>query len=428
MKKVFAAMIAFCCVATFAPAATILLDGCEDTNYVTATNTGESLVLASSTDKSQGSYSLGVTYNYTAEGAWYKNATIKTTFAAPVDMSQMECMRLDVNVPTANAAFMMTINFADEEGCQARYEDYSLFTVATSGWLTRTYRLSDLHKNRWVAQGRAPNLKKITKIVYHIMNMADLGSAGTFSFKLDNAIFQTQLGIINETVLDGFESYANDTALAAAWVPLSAGTSVNLETANPYAGTKAMKLTTTIETSWTNYSAEYTFGTLQDFSAADYFKVAVFGDSKLAGYDAIAHLYLVDDTGNRALAYMWLWPENAEWTEMFLPFLTEGIEGFLDASWTLEYGGNSLWREDQWDGGAWDANTNLARIQKLWLTVETGSGTATYPLSDVAVTFDDVRVGYQTSSPPSPPPTLTPVPTPTPFGFAAAEQGWTLYE
>ena len=73
-----------------ARAATVVLDGFEETNYAVSTNiAGESLTIASHTEHTEGLRSLQLTYSYVAGAQYTKDARITRTFAAPVDLSAM---------------------------------------------------------------------------------------------------------------------------------------------------------------------------------------------------------------------------------------------------------------------------------------------------------------------------------------------------
>jgi len=402
MKKSIFLTSLFCLVAFTSFATTTLLDGFEDTNYTTATDGGDVITLSNSTDSSEGTNSLQVDDSYVAAGAWYYPASVFKTFASPVDLSEMEFFTYDINVPTADATFLLVVYLYDEQGYVARFVNWSVLGAGTSGWETQTCKLSDLEKNRWVGYGRAVNLKKITQVEFSIQRQAATSGTGTFTILLDNMNFVSDVGQIQELVLEGFQSYADDTALGAAWTTAFNGGTGSLDTASPYSGAQSLNLSASLPGQWYNYALRYDFSSAQDFSAAKYFKVAVHGDVQLATLSPTAHLYLVDSSGNRAMSFIWDWPGADEWSVIYLPFASEGIEGYSDSSWTLELGGNSCWREDRWDGGAWDADTDLSQIASMILSIETQVGSATDYPKDVTIGFDDVIVGYTTNALPVP--------------------------
>lgn len=397
MKKIFILLsISFLAFSSSFAASTII-DECDDIVYTTEQGSGESVSTFNSTTKSQGSYSLDITYNFTTQDAWYKNAGVIKTFAAPIDISAMEYFTLDINIPTANASFMMTFNFVDEKGYVARFEDYHIFDSATTGFVTKSYNLSNFHKSQWVANGRACNMKKITKIQYRILNQANV-TAGSLNFMIDNVKFYSSAGLIVETILEDFESYADDAALQASWASRFNGSTRTLVTSGAYAGNKCINLNANIFDAWYNYAAEKTFTSTQDFSTAKYFKVAVYGDSKLSSQDGIALLFLEDSSGNRVIAYGWLWAENPEWSVLFFPFQVDGIEKWTDAN-TKSMGGASCWIEDKYDTGSWNGDCNLTQISKIIISFETGKAGA---VNDVNIKFDNIIVGYDTATPPAP--------------------------
>jgi hypothetical protein len=423
MRRLVCLISAICCMGVISFATENLMDDFENAGvYLTSTQPSESLSVANSTERSQGAKSLEVTYNHVSSAAWYNTAMFDKTLSTPLDISQLEYLSYDLNVPAAKTAFLLVIYFFDEKDYATRIVNYNAFNSATGGFKTFRHKLSDMQKTRWVALGRTANMKKITKISYQIQRAADPGN-GTFTFKIDNLKFVSDAGLIQEVLLEGFESYADDAALQAKWLTAFNGSNRTLVTSGAYEGTKCINLNANIVGNWYNYGAQYSFTTPQDFSATRYFKMAVFGDAQLADYNAIAHLYLEDSSANRILAYGWLWPEEAEWIQFFFPFDAEGIEHWT-AENTLEWGGSSLWREDKWDTGGWSVDADLTKIQKILITLETGAaagGTVTYPLNNVNIKFDNIIAGYETNEPP------TTTPTPTPEGGTAATL-WAIYE
>lgn len=396
MKKTLLFLVVLAMVSSAGFGDVIPLNAFEDTAFETVTGASDSIALANSTDCTEGARSLEVTYTYTADAVWVKNAIVAATYETPLDLSQLELFRFDLKVPTADPNFMMTINLVDEKGFEARFVDYSVFAAA-SDWQTFTYRLSQLQKDMWVNQGRAANLKKIVKIAFHVMNGGDLASPGTLSFLLDDLRYETNLGLLNEVLVEGFESYSDEAALDAAWLQAFTRGTASLDTSNAYTGSKCLKVDADITEYWSNHGAYFTFATPQDFSQAMYFKLAVFGDAALAGLNPTAHLFLEDTSGNRATALIWNWPEAEEWTDIYLPFANQGILPFVDSAWTYASYGYSCWREDRWDGGTWDAVTDLTQISKIYLSIEIQTAGSPGP---VEIYFDDVRYGLATDAPP----------------------------
>ena len=407
MKKIL--ILLFVSLATLSIAATTMLDDCEDTTYDTAAGTGESIVLVSDiTDKTEGASSLEITYNFTAQDPWYKNAAVAKNFPIPVDISEMETFSFDLNLPTGDSRFMMTINFVDEQSHEARFDLYILDT-ATSGWETKTYRLSSLIKNMWANAGRAINMKKVSKIVYHIMNK-EATDAGSISFNIDNVLFESGNDLLTEVILEDFESYSTDGDLygdSGAWKSrFSEPESVTLDTVSPYAGSQAMQMQVDINDKWYTFAAEYTFSEPKDFSYARYFKVAISGDLDLVGFSPYLKICLVDGEGDRAVGYMEKWAEKEDWAVMYLPFLSGNVQGFADAGWTWEWGAGaaSCWREDRYDNRPWNEDCDLDNIVSIILGIENQAGAA---INDAVIKFDNVTVGYITQNPSSEPSDVT---------------------
>ena len=390
----FAAASCIVLLAASAPAATVVADAFEDTAYTTFCSAGESIVLASDAAHTEGAKSLGFTYNYSATTAWTKDGRAIKTLATPLDMRGVSSLSYDLNVPVANSSFVFVLTLVDDQGFEVRTVNNTAFSAATTGFQTYTWSFASLEKSRWAASGKAVNLAKIRKIMYRLQNSADFAAAGSFSFKIDNLCMNYQAGLLREEKLDDFESYADSAALAAAWVPRNAATAVTAETAAPYAGTKSLLLTADVAGRWTNYAAEYTLPATRDLSTANYLRLAVRGDAKLAALNPTAHLFLVDTAGNRAVAYVWNWPASAEWSDIYLPFQRDGIEPWSSAS-VSAYGGSSCWREDAYDAGGWSGNCDLTQIAKLWVSIET-QNTGTYPVNGVQIGFDNIVAGTGT--------------------------------
>ena len=155
-----AACASFALAAGVACAATTMLDSCEDTNYTSAVAGTESVSFAS-VPGSEGTNALQITYNYVTEDAWYKNGLVTKTFTTPLDLSAMEALYFDLNVPTANPGFMLIMVLTDDVGYQTSVNFYPAFTNPTSGFQTFSAPLSSFVKNQWKASGRAANLRKI---------------------------------------------------------------------------------------------------------------------------------------------------------------------------------------------------------------------------------------------------------------------------
>ncbi len=363
-----------------AHAATTVIDSYETTNYTTVDlNAGDSINLSNSTTCTEGSNSLKIDYNYVAEGAWYKNPSVVKTFDTPVDVRGMEYMSVDVNVPAGNSSLILAVLLTDDLGYVDMAISWSIFASPTSGFTTLTFPFDQFQKNEWKNYGKAANLAKIKKISLNIENGSDLATAGTFTFYVDNMRIGTGNGLLNEIVIEDFESYADSTALNAAWPGTTAGTTSSLVTSNPYAGTKSLRLDVNLAAYWTSYYARHTFATAQDFSGASYFKLSTYGSTVFAAGNTTIILFLVDGSGNRMTGYIWGWPSLEQWAEMYMPF---AVAPSYDQTW-------SCWRQDAWDAGG---DCNLANITEMWLAVTAQDTAATYPLNSY-VMFDNVIVG-----------------------------------
>jgi len=403
---------AFCLVAMTGFSAETLMVGCEDVNFATAFSGFTALadtVELSNIPGSEGTNGLQITYHHNywdprdgggsgaAEAAWHKGLTVSATFD-PIDISALDVFKFDMKVIAAEPKFMYTFHLTDERGFQVRVENYAAFEAVSSDWETHSFRFSDLHKDQWSTSGRFANLKKIVKVTLNITNDAAMEADGTFILGMDNIRFESGLGLVNETTVFDFESYADTTALTADWVPYSTGVP-SLDTTNPNSGSKCIRIDADIWRNWTNYGATYTFATPQDFSAATYMKMAIFGDAAMEGFSPTAHIVLEDVSGSQIMALIWDWPASEEWTEIYLPFQNQGIEDFIDATWTQRYGGRSGWRENRWDGGTWDTYTDLTQIKEVHLLIETQTNDNR---GWVDIYIDDIRVGMTSDYPPTP--------------------------
>ncbi|HOE63038.1 MAG TPA: hypothetical protein PKW18_06990 [Candidatus Sumerlaeota bacterium] len=415
MKKQYSFISFFILLSVLSFAATsTVIENCDNTDYSFSYITGktETITLTNnSTDKTEGACSLDVQYDYVDATVWNQVSIIKD-LPATVDISGMEVFKYDLKVPAADSRFELHIYFEDEKGCFARLLDTDSFDVARPIFSVRSLTLSNIQKSQHYKAGRFINMKKIKKIYYRIYRAANVGNSGTFNFSIDNVRFESNTGLLNEVVIEDFESYADDASLQAAYSGAFGRTvTPTLETATPFAGAKSMTYTTDISAVYTNFGVVKTFDETLDFSQAKYYKIAVYGDAKFdVGYNPTAHLYLEDDLGRRILSLIWYWPSNAEWNQIIMPIQYDGIETWTDVS-TLKYGGASGWRQDKWDadvngnGSGWDDDCDLTKIKKIIICVETqaaAGGSVVYPLNGVTMKFDNIIVGFTTEEPPVP--------------------------
>jgi hypothetical protein len=406
MRKIILTLTLCLLMAGASFAAIVQVDSFEDTTYTTVlTEPAEVLTLTNSVDSTEGSNSLEVSYTPTVQGQWYKNTQIRKALATPIDISTLEYFHYDINVPVSSSVLILVTSFIDDKGIEARFLDYDAFSSVTTGFETHSFAISSLQKSKWVTGGKAANLSKISEVVYRIMNEFGATTADTYTFKLDNANFDNATGLLNEVVIEDFEAFADDSSLQATWgAAWSRPCNRTLETSNPYNGTQALNMDVDMTGVYVRYGAEYTFSSTQDFSAARYFKMNLFGNATLAGYNPTIELTLVDSAGNRVIGFIWDWGVEAEWMEIFLPFQTDGVAGFADAAWTYEWlyaSGSSCWREDRWDGSTWDDDTDLDSIDKIIISIEAQAGT-TFPLNGLSILIDDITVGYAADAIPVP--------------------------
>ena len=393
MKSLFATMCAALVLsAGVAGAATTLLDGAEDTVYTSTVGTGESVSFAN-VPGSEGTNALEITYNYTTEAAWFKNGVVTKTFATPVDLTAMEALEFDLNVPTPNAGFMLIMMLTDDQGFVTSTNFYPAFSSSTTGFQTFSAPMSTFVKNQWKAQGRAANLRKIKSIGINFPNQGNV-TAGTFVFSIDNVKMVHGLSLLNETMLEDFESFADSTALSAAY-PVGTGTtdatgiSITLDTANPYAGAKALKMEGTFAGQWYTLKATYTLPSPIDVSTAKYFKISAHGNANMFGYNPTVDIILIDNVGNHLIGHTWLWGEKSEWATFYMPFLNAAAP---TATW-------GCWVETKWDAGG-EAGlcdlTNIAAIRLQLSPQAEPSGSIVYPITTSAI-FDNIVIGDDTT-------------------------------
>jgi hypothetical protein len=375
-------------------AAQLVLDTCDDSHYVTRVGASEQLTVSNVERSAEKGKAVEVRYSHEFGPAWTKNVVLTRTFPTPVDLRDFERLSYDVQVPRSQPGIILVLHLVDDKDHEMRLVDYGALSARAPEWQTRSFPLSDFQKSRWVAHGRAVNLCKIRKIAYHIQNQQPLAESGELVFRLDNVTVTLNRPALFETLLEGFETYPNDAPLVGRWTPRNTFTSCFLDTTQPYQGTRAMQLRTSLPGRWINAWATFSWDAPRDFSDARYLRVAVFGDAKLQKYEPTVHLSLTDVAGNRAMATIWKWPAEPEWADMFLPFTADGIEGFSeDKASAREFGGNSCWREDYYDQRPWNEKTDLSRIISMQLNIEAQIN-GVYPIEDVRIGFDHLVVGY----------------------------------
>jgi hypothetical protein len=420
MKKMLS-LIALMGIAASASAVGVVVDDAENAGaYTVAVPAGETLVVNSSSDATQGSASIEPTYTFTAQAAWYKSASAKKTFASPVDFGDMEYFSFDFKAAAGNEKFMFIIYFEDAKGNQARFTDYTIFTNADGTWQRKTYKISDLRKDRWASGGQPVNLEKITSVRYHLTNQAAV-EAGSVSYQIDNVEVHNFVGIKNEVVVEGFE-YASNAALETAWID-GFGAPVQTLDSDAYEGSYSAAVTAEVPGKWTTRGVTHTFDVPQDYTDIKYVKVAIKGDAVLAGLDPRIQVMLQDETGQRINGMIWDWGGEAEWQTIIMPFADGGVEQWVlntsNNTWSLAYGGASAWREDDWDDGQANraATTDLSKVKKIILAYSTqldaSVGTATYPINPT-VKYDNLVVGFDAAD----------VPAEDPM----AANGWNLYQ
>lgn len=389
--------------------AQVLIDGAEDhTAYTTVHATGDSISLASVSDATQGSNSLEVTFTHEPTGPWMKDAIIEKVLDTPLDLTSAEVFKYDIKVIDENPALLMVIQFVDDNGYVFRFLDYGALSDASSDWDTRELRFSDIQKSRWVAQGRAANLRSINRIRYNILNPAEV-VAGTTIFQLDNLRIGSETGLLNEVVVNDFESYADSAAASSAWPQrFGAGTTAALSN-DSLTGTQSLEVSAEVTGRWISYAVENELPAPLDVSEAAYVKLSVRGNSAMVGLNPASKLWFVDGNGRRALGFGFVWPEVDDWSVIIMPFETDGVEP-LNADGSPAWGGNSAWREDRWDGRPSSPfssadNADLTNITKVIVGFETNNepDPNPYPLpGTIDVLFDDIVVGFESALPTPP--------------------------
>lgn len=406
MKK-FYAIILFCMISFLAFSAEVIIDNCDTALYTAVppptTQTGgvtETLGITSNTaSKTEGAAALDLSYGYAVTATAYVTMYADSaTFAAPVDVSSMEFFKYDLKVPAADTRFELHFYLYDEKGYVARYRDTESFSIARTSFETRTLKLSNFEKSQWANGGKFINMKKITKIRYGIYRAALTDAAGTFNFSIDNVRLLNGTSSLQETVIEDFEGYADNAALQAAYAGAFGKTITPTISTSAYLGTKCMTYTADIA-QWTNSGVIKTLSTPIDISGYDYFKMHIYGDAKLATYTPTAHIYFEDAVGNRIMAYIWNWPEAAEWQTIYMPIKRfDGIAAWTSSSTATFASG---WQQDRFDAGSWNgADCDLTNITKIILALEI-QGAGTVP--GVTIMFDDILGGVTTLDPPTPP-------------------------
>ncbi|MCC5877437.1 MAG: hypothetical protein JJU11_14550 [Candidatus Sumerlaeia bacterium] len=398
-KQIFSLAMVAALVTT--ASAQILIDGAENTDYTINVASGDSITLANVSDSTQGSSSLEVTYNHEASSEWLKDAIIEKVLDTPLDLTSAEVFKYDIKVIDENPSLLMVIQFVDDNGYVFRYLDYGALTNASTDWDTRELRFSEIQKSRWVAQGRAANLRSIARVRYNILNPGEVEN-GTTVFQLDNLRIGSESGLLNETVINDFETYTDSAAAAAAWPQrFGAGTTAAISTDSLH-GSQSLEVSAEVTGRWISFAVENELPAPMDFSEAAYVKLSVRGNSTMAGLNPASKFWLVDGNGRRALGYGFTWPQIDDWSVIIMPFQTDGVEP-LNADGSPAWGGNSPWREDRWDGRAapYNDNTDLTNITRIIVGFETNNepDPNPYPLGVVDVLFDDIVVGFESALP-----------------------------
>ncbi len=385
MKSLAAIVGTVLLLAGNAGAGVILLDACEDTSYTQTVGEGESVVLKNATLASQGESALNITYNFIATASsWDKNGLITKTLPKAVDLSDMDALEFDINLPMANGGFIFIISLIDEKGYELSADILTLFTSPTTGFRTISVPLASMVKNEWKGGGLAVNMRKIKKISYNFPNQRAVAS-DSLSFVIDNVKVVNGLGLAKEIMLENFESYADKTALALDYDTTSGATNaeIDLVTDNPRSGKQALKLTGTFKDRWCGAAARHNFLMPIDLSKAKYIRFSAFGDTALKGYNPMVSIYLLDRSGNNLSGRIWGWGEEEGWSDFFLPFnKTPTSDPMM-----------SCWVEDANDLGGKEGKCNLSDIIGFSLIVEPQNDVPKgYPLT-ASVLFDNIVVG-----------------------------------
>ncbi|MCX7717760.1 MAG: thioredoxin family protein [Candidatus Sumerlaeaceae bacterium] len=419
----------------------LVIDPCDDPQYEVRTPTGHANTarLATMAGASTGDLALQVTYEYPPTAAYTASTRVVRSLAAPISLREADRILVDISVPAALPALMMTIDFIDEKGCQARIVSHDLFSKETNGWTTRAWSVSRLDKSRWAGEGRAVNLDRIVKVAYVVMAQEALPASGSFTFTLNNLRAQTGVAPGGSKSLINFQRYATPQALANGWQPVTPGTVISL-TDGSQPSTKAMQVAGTVSQPGDTFLAEMAFDTPMDLSTARFVRLVMAGESSLASVNGIGLVRLVDMNGNCAEGIVWGWATEPEWSFMHLPFLSDGVERYTaERPDALEFGGMSCWREAYQPGRATQAKTDMTRIAKLQLGFRATGGSG-YPLKNAAVRFEEVIVGIDFAAPtmpatnpvgatattrrtPAPPPATPTPPVPIPTTVAWVESG-----
>jgi hypothetical protein len=397
-----------------------LLDDFDQDIYTKRIPSGDTLQVTLSGEKTQGEHSLELIYSYIPADTWEKILILERPLAQTMDLSAMETYRCQLRVPEANPGLVLIYHLGDEEGIEMPCGDYDVLKQTHPSWTTKYYRLNDLRKTRWTTSGRSINLRKITRISYHIKNDKPLTQAGVFKLGLDQLEFLSNSGLLNEQVIENFDGYGATDSLRAKWVATHPDVELTLETSEVRWGKACLQTRFSLEKPGERRGATLALAKPLNAQGARYMKLSVFGDPQLAQCNALVYLVLTDSKGNQALGIIEKWPQRAEWADMYLPFEAEGVEGYRSNDRnSLEFDRGSCWQEDFDDGQPWNVRTNLAQIVKISLVV-VGQGSGTYPVHNATVKFDHLVLGH-TARPYSPSATArsTPRPTPSPTQVTA---------
>ena len=375
-------------------AADLVIDSFDDTQYEVKTPSGHAnrALVTSAAGASDGAKALQISYMHPPTAAYTANTHIVRTLPSPISLRDADRILIDTKIPVAAPAIMMTIDFIDEKGGQARIVSHDFFSKPTTTWTTRAWSASKLHKSRWVGDGRAVNLDRIVKVSYVIMVQETVPNSGQVEFALDNLRAQSSANPGGSLPLIQFLRYANQHALASGWQPAEGNAGVSLVEGSR-SGSKALRVSGTVERPGDTCLAEMAFDSPVDFSTARFVRLMMAGDPALASVEGIALVRLVDIRGNRAEGIVTQWSAERDWSCMHLPFLSDGVERYTsDHPESLEFGGMSCWREAYQPGKAAEAKTDLTSIAKIQLGFRAAGGSG-YPVKDASVRFEEIIVG-----------------------------------
>lgn len=341
----------------------LLIDGFENAGeWAPIGTTGEVVTHAlNTTDVQEGAASIEVTYNYS--GLQYYEGGIEKTFATPLDLSDAKEFSIDIkgDANAAQAGMIWYVQFVDVNGQKLHVwqGDFGADQLVQDEWYRYYWSVADIDWTVWGQPlGNTPATLSKVETIRVLLQAQSALTADTAVFLVDNLRYETTTDKMTETMLDDFEGYADQTALAAEWeATASAPTTaaVALATAGAPQGTQALQEEITVVAGSTNWSgrAKYTFDAPIDIDAIAGFSMYFKGDNSLPASHGGVYVSLGDASSNEARWKLVGYTDDADYNKLVMEVAP--VTG----------GGTHAIEEEVWDAGGTLDRSAVTYI-KVW--------------------------------------------------------------